>query len=200
MGTRRPSARHSRAAAPRVRGACRFSVIHLAVFSVGTPTASARTSAAAAEGASPTTEPGPWVASHAARTAAMVVDFPVPAAPTSTSSRRPEVTTAATAVACSAESTWALPGTAMRAELGGDGGVHNRPVDGLPGGQEPGFGVEELLGGVDLAVARAQHARPVRALQVLRSTRDRLRGEHDRPLRRQRGDVLSHGDSILWAR
>ena len=87
-------------------------MIHLAVFSVGTPTASARTSAAAAEGASPMTEPGPWAASQAARTPAMVVDLPVPAAPTIRSSRRPEVTTADTAAACSAESTFRPAATA----------------------------------------------------------------------------------------
>ena len=79
------------------------SLIHLAVFSVGTPTASARTSAAAAEGARPTTDPGPWVASQAARTPAIAVDFPVPAAPTRRSTRRPEVTVAVTAAACSAD-------------------------------------------------------------------------------------------------
>ena len=81
------------------------SVSHLAVFSVGMPTASARTSAAAADGASPTTEPTPCWASHAARTPAMAVDFPLPAGPTSTSSGRPEVTTWTTAAACSADST-----------------------------------------------------------------------------------------------
>ena len=75
------------------------------MFSVGIPTASARTSAAAADGASPTTDPGPCWASQAARTPAMAVDFPLPAGPTSTSSGRPEVTTWTTAAAWSADST-----------------------------------------------------------------------------------------------
>ena len=141
-------------------------MIHLAVFSVGTPTASARTSAAAAEGASPTTEPGPWAASQAARTPAMVVDLPVPAAPTSTSSRRPEVTTAATAAACSAESTCGLPATACGRALASTGmGARSGASVAGRGVEEAGFGVEELLGGVDLAVAGAELARPVRALQ-----------------------------------
>ena len=91
-----------------------FSAIHFAVFSVGTPTASASTSAAAADGASPTTDPAPCSASHAARTVAIVVDFPVPAGPTSTSRHRPEVMMAATAVACSAASTWPIPGATIR--------------------------------------------------------------------------------------
>ena len=64
----------------------RQSVSHLAVFSVSIPSSSASTSAAAAEGASPITDPGPWAASQTARSPAMAVVFPVPAGPTSTSS------------------------------------------------------------------------------------------------------------------
>ena len=47
--------------------------------------------AAVAEGARPMTEPRPWLVSHAARSARRVVVLPVPAGPTSTSTRRPEV-------------------------------------------------------------------------------------------------------------
>ena len=76
---------------------CRHSCSHLAVFSVSIPSSSARTSEAAAEGARPTTDPGPCSVSHAARSPAMVVDLPVPAGPTSTSTRRPDVAIFSTA-------------------------------------------------------------------------------------------------------
>jgi hypothetical protein len=67
------------------------------VFSVSIPSASANTSAAAAEGARPSTEPAPCSASQAARNPAMAVDLPVPAGPTNTSSLRPEVAICSTA-------------------------------------------------------------------------------------------------------
>ena len=57
-------------------GIRRHSVSHLAVFSVSMPISSARTSAAAAEGASPSTDPGPCSLSHAARSPAMVGGLP----------------------------------------------------------------------------------------------------------------------------
>ena len=101
----------------------------------------------------------------------MVVDFPVPAAPTSTSSRRPEVTTAATAEACSAESTWALPGTVMGPSLATTEGAQpaRRRL-----GRRPAAALRRrgALGWRRPRCCGAQHARPVRALQVLRSTRD----------------------------
>ena len=65
---------------------------HWAVLSVTMPRSAARTCAAFADGASPTTVPGPYSASHIARTPAMDVVLPVPAGPTSTSTTRPEVT------------------------------------------------------------------------------------------------------------
>ena len=145
-------------------------MIHLAVFSVGMPTASARTSAAAAEGASPTTEPGPWVGLPGSADSGHGGGLSGPGRPdkhiesTAGSDHRGD------RGGLLGREHMGLAGHGHGAELGDDGGVHNRPVDGLAGGQQPRFGVEELLGGVDLAVARAQHARPVRALQVLRST------------------------------
>ena len=83
---------------------------HLAVFSVSIPSSAARTSAAAAEGARPITEPGPCSASQTARSPAMVVLLPVPAGPTSTSRTRPEVAICSTATACSNDNTSLLPG------------------------------------------------------------------------------------------
>ena len=64
------------------------------MLSVGTPRSRARTWAAIADGANPTTDPGPCSASHIARTPASDDVFPVPAGPTSTSTTRPDVTTA----------------------------------------------------------------------------------------------------------
>ena len=61
------------------------------MFSVSIPSSPANTSAAAAEGANPRTEPGPYSLSQTARSPAMVVDLPVPAGPTSRSSDRPDV-------------------------------------------------------------------------------------------------------------
>ena len=63
--------------------------IHWAVLSVTMPRSAARTCAAFADGANPMTLPGPCSASHIARTPAIVVVFPVPAGPTSTSTTRP---------------------------------------------------------------------------------------------------------------
>jgi hypothetical protein len=63
---------------------------HFAVFSVAIPRSSARTWAATADGASPTTEPEPCSASQARRSAFMAVVLPAPAGPTSTSSIRPD--------------------------------------------------------------------------------------------------------------
>ena len=77
------------------------SVSHLAVFSVAVPSSAASTSAAAAVGARPSTDPGPCSASHTARRPAMVVDLPVPDGPTKTSSALPEVATFSTARAWS---------------------------------------------------------------------------------------------------
>ncbi len=62
---------------------------HFAVFSHGTPSASASSCAAAADGASPSTVPGPCAFSHAVRRARRVVVFPVPAGPTRTSRSPP---------------------------------------------------------------------------------------------------------------
>ncbi len=80
------------------------SVSHLLVFSVSTPNSSARTCAAAADGANPTTEPAPNCRSHTARRPPMVVDLPVPAGPTRTSRTRPEVAICSTARAWSTDS------------------------------------------------------------------------------------------------
>ena len=71
------------------------------MFSVSIPSSSASTWAAAAEGARPITDPGPWTCSQTARSPAMAVDFPVPAGPTSTSRTRPEVAIFSTARAWS---------------------------------------------------------------------------------------------------
>ena len=128
----------------------------MATFSVGAPSASARTSAAAADGASPTTDPRPCWASHAARTPAIVVDFPVPAAPTSTSSWRGEVTTWRTASACSADSGWPRPGRSARTVVAATAGSTDGPSRASAGVQEPLFGVQDLLGGVELGVAGTQ--------------------------------------------
>ena len=76
---------------------------HFAVFSVPIPRSSARTWAATADGARPTTEPEPCSASHARRSAFMAVVLPAPAGPTSTSSIRPD-----TAMRVSA-SDWSSP-------------------------------------------------------------------------------------------
>ncbi len=53
------------------------------MFSVSIPSSSASTCAATAEGARPITDPGPCSSSQAALSPAMVVDFPLPAGPTS---------------------------------------------------------------------------------------------------------------------
>ena len=82
-------------------GMRRHSVSHLAVFSVSIPSSSASTCAATAEGARPITDPGPCSSSQAALRPAMVVDFPLPAGPTSTSRTRPEVAIFSTARAWS---------------------------------------------------------------------------------------------------
>ena len=80
------------------------------MFSVSMPSSPASTSAAAAEGASPSTEPAPCSASQAARSPAIVVDLPVPAGPTKTSSPRPEVAICSTATAWSRDNPWSRPG------------------------------------------------------------------------------------------
>ena len=87
------------------------SVSHLAVFSVAIPSSAASTSAAAAVGARPSTEPGPCSASQAARRPAMVVDLPVPDGPTRTSRARPEVATFSTARAWSVLKPYSRPGS-----------------------------------------------------------------------------------------
>ena len=87
----------------------RCSWSHLAEFSVSIPSSPASTSAAAAEGARPSTEPGPCSASHTARSPAMVVDLPVPAGPTKTSRRRLEVAICSTAMVWSRDSLWSRP-------------------------------------------------------------------------------------------
>ena len=74
------------------------------------PSSPAKTSAAAAEGASPSTDPAPCSASHTARSPAIVVDLPVPAGPTRTSKERPEVAICSTATAWSTLSGWFRPG------------------------------------------------------------------------------------------
>ena len=63
------------------------------MLSVTIPRSAASTCAAFADGANPSTVPGPCSASHIARTPAIDVVFPVPAGPTSTSTTRPDVTT-----------------------------------------------------------------------------------------------------------
>jgi hypothetical protein len=83
---------------------------HLAVLSVLTPSSSARTSAAAADGARPTTDPVPCSASQTALRPASAVDFPVPAGPTNTSTHRREVAIFSTASAWSTDRRWFLPG------------------------------------------------------------------------------------------
>ena len=84
---------------------------HFAVLSVGTPSSSASTPAATADGASPTTDPSPCFHSQARRNAPSVVVFPVPAGPTRTSTVRPE-----TAIRASA-SRWSGP--SVRPSLSG---------------------------------------------------------------------------------
>ena len=76
----------------------------MATVSAGIRSARASCAAAVADGASPITDPGPWVSSHAARNANRVRVFPAPAGPTSTSTRRPETPIAVTARAWSGES------------------------------------------------------------------------------------------------
>jgi len=67
---------------------------HCAVFSVGTPRSSARTCAACADGGQPADRPRARARPpKIAQTPAILVVFPVPAGPTSTSSTRPDVVT-----------------------------------------------------------------------------------------------------------
>src|SRR5665811_2245335 len=66
-------------------------------------------SAAAADGAKPTTEPGPCSRSQASRTPRIAVLFPVPAAPTRTSTTRPETTICCTAAVWPADNGWPFP-------------------------------------------------------------------------------------------
>ena len=175
------------------RWSCRAcSVSHLAVFSVGTPTASARTSAAAAEGASPTTLPGPNAASHAARTPAMVVDFPVPAAPTSTSRARPEVTTRHTASACSAVSRRpsARPGNGAPAAAAATTAGTCGSVGGAAGGEEAFLRLQHAGRGVDGGVPGPQTGGTVGTLQRRGDASDLGRGELHRGLQRHGGDAF----------
>ena len=198
MGTRGPSARHSSRSRASRSGSCAVLGDPLGGVLRGHPDGVGEDLRGGRRGASPTTEPGPWVASQAARTAAMVVDFPVPAAPTSTSSRRPEVTTAATAEACSAESTWALPGAAMGPSLATTEGAQpaRRRL-----GRRPGAALRRrgALGGVDLAVAARSMLDPSARCRCSGARVTTSGGEHDRPLCRQRGDVLSHVTRSLAA-
>src|SRR5690625_147654 len=64
---------------------------HFAVLSVAISSSSPKTAAAAAEGASPITEPAPYFSRHTCNSAERVVVFPAPAGPTITSKPRPEV-------------------------------------------------------------------------------------------------------------
>ena len=72
--------------APVLRNVCS----HLAVFSVPMPKSSARTWAATADGARPTTVSLPCSVSHARRSVFIAVVFPAQAGPTSTSTTRPD--------------------------------------------------------------------------------------------------------------
>ena len=74
------------------------------------PELAASTSAAAADGARPSTEPAPCARSHTARRPAIVVLLPVPAGPTSTSSARPLHAIFSTANAWSTLSPQSRPG------------------------------------------------------------------------------------------
>ncbi|OIQ71899.1 hypothetical protein GALL_464780 [mine drainage metagenome] len=93
----RSMARRCRYAARRVAPGPVDSYNHFAVFSHPTPRASASSAAAVADGANPRTVPRPWVCSHTVLSAARVVVLPVPAGPTSTSTRRPDIAIAVTA-------------------------------------------------------------------------------------------------------
>ena len=106
------------------------------------------------------------------------------------------MTTAATAWACSAERTCSLPGTTIRPSRAATDVVTAGASVACPAARQAGLGVEEFLGGVDLAVAGAQHARPVRAAQMLRRVQGLGRGEHDRAIRGQGGGPLGHGDAV----
>ncbi len=113
------------------------STSHLAVFSVPIPSPAARTSAAAADGARPTTLPGPCSASQAVRRAARVWVLPLPAGdqdvddPAGHSDGGDGCVLVVVQVVVRGGRVQRRPGE------GGSGPV-------VAGGQEPGFGVEEL--------------------------------------------------------
>ena len=159
-GLARHSACRIRSSSATRSGAALASVSHLVVFSVGMPTASARTSAAAADGASPTTDPGPNCASHAARTPRIAAVFPVPAAPTSTSTHprgghhRPD------RVPLVARQGVALPRHVGLEGLLGDGRVDGGPVEAAGGVEEAGLGVEDLDRRVHAGVPQPPSLRP----------------------------------------
>ena len=166
-------------------GMRRHSVSHLAVFSVSIPSSSASTCAATAEGARPITDPGPCSSSQAALSPAMVVDFPLPAGPTRTSSDAPgggdllhgEGLVDAQSVVASGQVRLGNVRDCRRAHP--NGSVLS------PGFEEAIFGLEEDLCGVDEVVPRLQARGPVRADVTLRGVVHRRRCEHDRSARRR---------------
>ena len=152
---------------------------HLAVVSVVMPSSSARTCAAAAEGASPITEPGPCSASQAWRSARSAVVLPAPAGPTSTSTTRPEVAIACSAGCCSLG----------ERRCGARGGVGEL--------EEAVFGGEQRGGGEHVGVAGPEDAAAVAALQRRGGCGEVGWGE---PQRRGLGGVDDRGRGRLRGR
>ncbi len=164
------TAARSRAARAARSGFRSCSVSHLAVFSHPMPRLPASTPAAAADGARPTTDPGPCSACHAADRAARVRVLPDPAGPTSTSRSRPDPATRCTAAAWSSNS----PATAAAGDGGGRAGAVAAGV------QQPRLGVQQVAGGVPGAVRGPERAAAVRPAQRIRDRGRLRRGEQHR--------------------
>ena len=193
-----PASRPRRAVSSGTR---RHSVSHLAVFSVAIPSSSASTSAAAADGARPITEPGPCSASQAARRPAMVVDLPVPAGPTRTSRTPPggghlldrQGLVGAQPVG-RARAGRPLAGRATVATLTAGAVLAPARVE------QPGLGVEQRLGGVQRPALGPQARRAVGAAVAGRGVAHLGAGDRERgrPVASRR-HPLGHLDAVRRA-
>ena len=171
------------AAAQSGRSPCWSDQVSLASVSVRMPVCSARTAAAAADGARPSTWPPSWV--QARVRARMAVVFPAPAGAIASCSRAPEVHIWRTSAACPASS--AVPFAAISSKASSTAVCSTDCTAATSRrGDETGLGVEDPLRGVEVgagdgvdrgAVEPPQHLRFLDAV-VRRGQGNRSAIEH----------------------
>ena len=129
------------------------------------PVCSARTAAAAADGARPSTWPPSWV--QARVRARMAVVFPAPAGAIASCSRAPDVHICRTSAACPASSAVPFAAISSRARSTADSST-DCAVVASGGGDEALLGVEDPLRGVQVGAGDGVDRRPVDPPQRLR--------------------------------